>query len=158
MSEDKGAPLALPTGVDRVSDLGTLLTLKETAERLGVSAKTVRRMITRGDFPGAHQAPMPTGKGTQWVVPVSSVLPHENQRAQVQASTPASVNAQELADLREQVAKLQGERDLLQALADERAHALEQLHLTVRLALNAGTQEPARRGLFRRKPGKAHPG
>ena len=150
MSESETAPLALPVGVDRVSDLGTLLTLKEVAERLGVSVKTARRMVTRGDFPGAHQAPMPGGKGTQWVVPVSSVLPHENERAQVQASTPANMTAQEIADLRAQVDRLQAELNVQRALADDRAHALEQLHLTVRLALTAGEQ-PRKRGLFGRK-------
>jgi predicted site-specific integrase-resolvase len=137
-----------------VSDLGTLLTLKETAERLGVSVKTARRMVTRGDFPGAHQAPMPTGKGTQWVVPVSSVLPHENERAQVQASTPANMTAQEIADLRAQVDRLQAELNVQRALADDRAHALEQLHLTVRMALTAG-DEPRKRGLFGRKRDKS---
>ena len=154
MSESETAPLALPVGVDRVSDLGTLLTLKETAERLGVSVKTARRMVTRGDFPGAHQAPMPTGKGTQWVVPVSSVLPHENERAQVQASTPANMTAQEIADLRAQVDRLQAELNVQRALADDRAHALEQLHLTVRMALTAG-DEPRKRGLFGRKRDKS---
>lgn len=150
MSEDTTPPLALPVGVDRVSDLGTLLTLKQVAERLGVSAKTARRMVTRGDFPGAHQAPMPGGKGTQWVVPVASLLPHERERDQAHASAPASVTAQEVDDLRAQVTRLESELALSRALAEERAHALEQLHLTVRLALNAGDQP--RRGLFRRKP------
>lgn len=153
MSENETPPLALPVGVDRVSDLGTLLTLKETADRLGVSVKTARRMVTRGDFPGAHQAPMPTGKGTQWVVPVASVLPHENQRAQVQATTPASVSAQEIADLRAQVAKLESDLALQRALADERREQLDALHKTFQLALTAG--EPTRkRGLFRRKQGQ----
>lgn len=150
MSEDTTPPLALPVGVDRVSDLGTLLTLKQVAERLGVSAKTARRMVTRGDFPGAHQAPMPTGKGTQWVVPVASLLPHERERDQVQANTPASVSAHELEELRKQLAQVTAERDLARELATERAHALEQLHLTFRTALMSGEQ-PARRGLFGRK-------
>lgn len=150
MSEDTPLPLALPPGVDSVADLGTLLTLKETAERLGVSVKTARRMVTRGDFPGAHQAPMPTGKGTQWVVPVASLIPHETKRDQVQASAPASVTAQEMTDLRDQVSKLQAERDLYRALADERAQAIEQLHLTFRLALPQGDQ-PGKRRLWRRR-------
>lgn len=150
MSEDTTPPLALPVGVDRVSDLGTLLTLKQVAERLGVSAKTARRMVTRGDFPGAHQAPMPTGKGTQWVVPVASLLPHERERDQVQASAPASVSAHELEELRKQLAQVTAERDLARELATERAHALEQLHLTFRTALMSGEQ-PTKRGLFGRK-------
>ena len=149
-------PLALPRGVDRVSDLGTLLTLKETAERLGVSVKTARRMVARGDFLGAHQAPMPTGKGTQWVVPISEVIAHENKRDREQVPTPASVTAQEVADLRAQVERLQSDLALQRALADERRTQLEALHTTMRTALTAGTQDtPKRGGLFgrRRKQG-----
>lgn len=145
-SDQDKPPLALPPGVDRLSDLGTLLTLREVATRLGVSTKTARRMVTRGDLPGAHQAPMANGKGTQWVVPYASVIAHENDtRQQV---NPDPVNT-ELTALRERVAQLETQLDLQQALATERAHQLEQLHLTVRLALNAGEQP--RRGLFRRK-------
>ena len=69
--ETNKEPLALPVGVDRVSDLGTLLSMREVAERLGISTKTVRRMITRGELLGAHQEPMTSGKGLQWVVPYS---------------------------------------------------------------------------------------
>lgn len=147
MTDSAQTPMpALPPGVDRLSDLGTLLTLKETATRLGVSVKTARRMISRGDLPGAHQAPMPNGKGTQWVVPYASVIAHENDtRQQV---NPDPVHS-ELTALRERVAQLETALNLQEALATERAHQLEQLHLTVRLALNAG--DPPRRGLFRRK-------
>lgn len=147
---DNKPPLALPAGVDRLSDLGTLLTLKEIAGRLGVSTKTARRMIDRGDLPGAHQVPMPNGKGTQWVAPYSSVLAKENEaHRQV---TPDPVDT-ELTALRERVAKLETDLALQSALATERAHALEQLHLTVRLSLNAAKEPeaPAKRGLFRRR-------
>jgi excisionase family DNA binding protein len=132
--------------VDRLSDLGTLLTMKETATRLGVSTKTVRRMIDRGALLGAHQVPMSNGKGTQWVVPYSSVIEQENATRQQVNPDPVSV---EVTELRERVTKLENDLSLARALADERAHALEQLHLTVRLALNAGEQP--KRGLFRRK-------
>ena len=44
----------LPSGVDRLVDLGTVLSIVEAAQRLGVSAKTVRRMITRNELLGAH--------------------------------------------------------------------------------------------------------
>lgn len=145
-NEQNTPPLALPPGVDRLSDLGTLLTLREVADRLGISVKTARRMITRGDLPGAHQAPMSNGKGTQWVVPYSSVITHENETRQQINPDPVST---ELTALRERVAQLETQLDLQQALATERAHQLEQLHLTVRLALNAGEQP--KRKLFRRK-------
>jgi len=134
--------LALPKGVDRVSDLGTLLTLKEAATRLGVSPKTVRRMIGRGALLGSHQVPMPNGKGSQWVVPYSSVVEQETKTAR--QATPDPV-ADELAQLREENTKLKHDLELSRALADERRHSLEQLHLTVRLALNAGKPEQSRR-------------
>lgn len=137
---------ALPAGVDRLSDLGTLLTLREVADRLGVSVKTARRMITRGDLPGAHQAPMSNGKGTQWVVPYSSVIAHENETRQQVNPDPVTT---ELDELRQRVTQLEQQLDLQQALATERAQQLEQLHLTFRLALTPGEQP--KRKLFRRK-------
>ena len=147
MTETPKEPLALPVGVDRLSDLGTLYTLREASERLGVSVKTVRRMITRGDLLGAHQVPMASGKGTQWVVPYSEIVKQENT---VKAQAPApDQSASELVALREQVAQLEKDRDLFQALATERGQQLEQLHLTFRLSLPQGKQE--RKKLFRRK-------
>lgn len=147
MTETPKEPLALPVGVDRLSDLGTLYTLREASERLGVSVKTVRRMITRGDLLGAHQVPMASGKGTQWVVPYSEIVKQENT---VKAQAPApDQSASELVALREQVAQLERDRDLFQALATERGQQLEQLHLTFRLSLPQGKQE--RKKLFRRK-------
>jgi excisionase family DNA binding protein len=137
---------ALPAGVDRLSDLGTLLTLREVADRLGISVKTARRMITRGDLPGAHQAPMSKGNGTQWVVPYSSVIAHENETRQQVNPDPVTT---ELDELRQRVAQLETQLDLQRELATERAYQLEQLHLTVRLALSAGEQP--KRKLFRRK-------
>jgi hypothetical protein len=53
--------------------------------------------------------------------------------------------ANELVQLREENAKLKHDLELSRALADERRHSLEQLHLTVRLALNAGKPEQSRR-------------
>jgi predicted DNA-binding transcriptional regulator YafY len=135
--------LALPPGVDRVSDLGTLLTLREASERLGVSVKTVRRMVTRGDLPGSHQVPMTSGKGMQWVVPYSEIVRQENT---VKAQAPApSETMTELLALREQVARLEAERNLLRALADERAHSLEQLHTSFRALMPAQADRPKQR-------------
>lgn len=144
-----GEPLALPKGVDRLSDLGTLLTLKETAQKLGKSEKTVRRMVTRGDLVGAHQVPMPSGKGMQWVVPYSSVIAIENETRQQVNPDPVS---DELVQLREKVARLEQELTVQKVLADERAHALEQLHLTFRLSLPSGEQ-PRRKWFRKSKEG-----
>jgi predicted transcriptional regulator len=130
-------PLALPSGVDRLSDLGTLLTLKETAQKLGKSEKTVRRMITRGDLAGAHQVEMSNGKGMQWVVPYSSVIAIENATRQQINPDPVTT---ELAELREKLFRIEQELEVQKVLATERAHALEQLHLTFRLSLPSGEQ------------------
>jgi hypothetical protein len=133
-------PLALPSGVDRLSDLGTLLTLKEAAQKLGKSEKTVRRMITRGDLAGAHQVEMSNGKGMQWVIPYSSVIAVENETRQQVNPDPVTT---ELAELRAKVAQLENDLTVQRVLADERAHMLEQLHMTWRLSLNSG--EPVAR-------------
>lgn len=135
-------PPALPKGVDRISDLGTLLTLKEAATQLGVSPKTVRRMIDRGALLGSHQIPMHNNKSTQWVVPYSSVVEQETKAARQVVPDPV---ADELAQLRERVTKLQHDLELSRALEHAHANALEQLHTTMRLALTVGQSQQPRR-------------
>lgn len=132
----------LPKGVDRVSDLGTLYTLKQTADYLGISVKTARRMIDRGDLAGAHQVPMANGKGSQWVVPYSSVIAHENK---TKAQAPTSQADTELASLRDRVAQLENALALQEALATERAHQLEQLHTSLRALLPAQNDRKRKR-------------
>jgi excisionase family DNA binding protein len=141
-NEENKEPLALPVGVDRVADLGTLLTMREVSERLGISVKTVRRMIDRGDLLGAHQIPMTSGKGLQWVVPYSEVVKAENT---TRAQAPADKSSEELLALREQVAKLQQALVLQEALATERAHQLEQLHTSFRALMPAQADRKKRR-------------
>lgn len=136
MSSERETP-ALPAGVSSTADLGTVLPMSQAATRLGVSAKTVRRMIERGDLPGAHLVEMPGGKGQQWVVPVSSLEQHQ---AKQQQAAPVDSAAVEIEQLRGQVADLTHRAELAEALADERRHQLEQLHLTLRTALPAGPQ------------------
>lgn len=137
-------PLALPPGVDRVADLGTLYTLRQVAERLELSVKTVRRMVERGELIGAHLAPMPGGKGEQWLVPYSTVVQVENARRAAHRPDPTTA---ELEGLRTRVAELERALAVEQALSRERSQALEQLHLTWRLSLNAA---PAPRRRWRR--------
>ena len=150
MTDEQKEPLALPmpTGVDRLTDLGTLVTLREAADHLGVSVKTVRRMVARGAFPGAHQAR--DGGTLAWQIPYAALLPHKNEREQAQAATPASVNAQEITDLRARVAELEQALALAQALADFRERELERVHLTFR-AIGAGADSTRRR--WRRSKG-----
>jgi len=133
------APLALPPGVDRVADLGTLLTLREAATRLGRSAKTVRRMVERGDLPGAHLAEDRNGVPT-WMVPYSSVVAAENA---LREATPPNPAAAEMDALRERVARLETDLAISRALADERARHLADLSAMFRAALPApGEQRP----------------
>lgn len=140
--KDPKPPLALPVGVDRVSDLGTLLTLREASERLGLSVKTVRRMIDRGNFAGAHQVPMASGKGLHWVVPYSEVVKSENT---AQALAPTDKSLEELTALRDQVAQLSQALQIQEALATERAHQLEQLHTSFRALMPAQADRKKRR-------------
>lgn len=137
----------LPSGVSSIADLGTVLTLQETAKRLGISAKTVRRMIDRNELLGAHKVPMQSGKGEQWVVPVSSI---EQAKSKTLAQAVPDHQAIELAKLREQVAMLQVRADLHEAIATERGQALEALHMTMRM-LNLGADKPASADKPRRK-------
>jgi hypothetical protein len=51
----------------------------------------------------------------------------------------------ELLALREQVARLEAERNLLRALADERANSLEQLHTSFRALMPAQADRPKQR-------------
>jgi hypothetical protein len=80
---------------------------------------------------------MSNGKGMQWVVPYSSVIAIENETRQQISPDPVTT---ELAELREQVARLEQELTVQKVLATERAHTIEQLHMTWRLSLNSGEQ------------------
>lgn len=52
-------------------DFGPIMTIKQVADRLGVSERLVRRMIERGQFP----RPMPVGGAERWCqLDVDSVL------------------------------------------------------------------------------------
>lgn len=116
---------------------GTTLSLAETATRLQLSVRTVRRMVLAGKLEGAYLAP---GKyGETWQVPVATV---ERYLAGPQRSviTPSSDQA-ELETLRDRVSQLEHDLELQRTLADERRHQLEQLHMTMRM-LTAG-QNPA---------------
>lgn len=128
--------LALPAGVS-IADLGTTVGMAEAAARLGLSVKTVRRMISRGDFPHAHLMPMSKGNGEQWQIPVSDIEQHSAKQRSTARPNPV---ADELAQLRERVRELEQRADLFETLATERGRELEQLHGTMRLMLTAGPQ------------------
>ncbi len=125
---------ALPSGVDRVADLGTLLSIGETAKRLGVATKTVRRLIDRGELLGAHKVPMPSGKGEQWQIPVSAIEQHTTK---MQATVKPDETRLENERLTAEVAELKQRLEVQTVLKEQATSQLEALHITVRLALQA---------------------
>lgn len=145
---DESEPAALPIRSGS-AQTGTLLPLAEVARRLDCSLNTVRRMVKADRLEGAQLLPGPTGP--QWQVPlatVESVLADRRMTEQAHSvsrtPTAQEQTTQELADLRGRVQQLEAALELQRTLADERAHQLEQLHLTVRLALAAAqTDEQA---------------
>lgn len=124
----------LPSGVDRISDLGTVLSIVEAAQRLGVSQKTVRRMIARNELLGAHKVPMHSGKGEQWQVPVSAIEQHNTK---VRETNPPNVVQLEIERLTAEVVTLKHQLEVQTVLREQSADQLEALHITVRLALQA---------------------
>lgn len=136
-------PAALPV-VTSSAGHGSTLTLRDAAERLGVSLKTVRRMVDRGDLPGAELRPGPSGP--QWLVSVAAIEQVLAARSQpvtspvVRASAPPSALQDELVQLRLKVAELERRTAVAEAVAQERSQELERLHESFRvLALTAST-------------------
>lgn len=141
----------LPALPETTGDTGAVLTLKETAERLGVSVKTVRRMVTKGAFPGARKDLMPNGKGEQWVVPVSSLTVHEAGRTSAKATDQGTTG--EVTDLRAQVIELTQDRDRWQMLALDRDRTIDRLLATIQHALPAPADQapPAHKRWWKRR-------
>lgn len=50
------------------------LTIKDVAERLGVSRRTVNRMINRGQLPNAHKRNPFASRRAEWYIPESDVI------------------------------------------------------------------------------------
>jgi len=119
---------------------GTTLSLAETATRLQLSVRTVRRMVLAGKLKGAYLAP---GKyGETWQVPVTTIEQYLAGAHLQQMATNAPPGAQaELEALRDRVRQLEHDLELQRTLADERRHQLEQLHMTMRM-LTAGQNPP----------------
>lgn len=146
-SETPERVLELPAEGGTSADLGTVLTLRELATRLGKSTKTVRRMVTAGVFSQAYQAPIPNGGGqTQWVVPYASVLAWERDQADSPTRSAPATRAQpdertqEIESLRSEIENLRRDLALAQLQADERGKTNEQLTealKAMRLALPA---------------------
>src|SRR3546814_12127060 len=67
MADDAGSPPPSPED----GDGDEIITLREAADRFGVSTTELRRLARAGDLPGASTRPTPSG-GVVWVVPASS--------------------------------------------------------------------------------------
>jgi excisionase family DNA binding protein len=96
------------------------LTIKEAAERLGVSADTVRRHLKSGELEGRRE---PMGSGYRWIVQLDEDLEPEPQAAT--GTAVASAEALELADAR---ARIEGLERLIDELAADRDHWREHAH------------------------------
>lgn len=161
---EQAAPLGELT-THSTADLGTTLTVREVAARLGKSAKTVRRMVLAGSFSDAHQAPIPNGGGqTQWVVPYASVLAWERDQAdKATRVAPAArpqpdEREQELERLRQENNDLRRDLAVAQTQASERARTADDLRAALDLLNRAlpaagGEQQTRRRRWRRSNPG-----
>jgi excisionase family DNA binding protein len=129
-----------PAARTGTTDHGTTLTLPEAAERLEMSVRTLRRMVQAGQLEGAYLAP---GKyGETWQVPVATVEQYLTRDRQ-KVPTATARTQQELDELRHRVQQLEHDLELQRALADERRHQLEQLHMTMRMLTAAQAATPA---------------
>lgn len=63
-------PLEL-TATTGPAQIGTTLSVSETAARLGKAEKTVRRMLAKGELEGAAKVPSPVGD--TWQIPLAAV-------------------------------------------------------------------------------------
>ncbi len=52
-------------------DKNSYMTVREAANELGVTTRTVQRYIHRGRFPGAYQ--LPGGRTMPWLIPTDEV-------------------------------------------------------------------------------------
>ena len=59
--------------------MSDFLTVEKTAERLGVTDRTIRNMIVRGSLPGAYRID-PRMPKSPWRVPVSAIELVEKER------------------------------------------------------------------------------
>jgi len=101
--------------------------IKEAAERLGISADTVRRRLKRGELTGKHE---PTAQGFTWVVELPALEEDADEASAPLESHATAPTAQavigealELGTLRERVSGLER---LTAELSDERDEWREQ--------------------------------
>ena len=130
----------------------TRLTITQAAEAAQVSRVTIRRYLEGGRFPGAEQARR--GKVTEWRIPIEDLLaaglrlnaPTKPDQASGPAAAPALVDgelAAEVERLRRELADERARRQVAEAVADERARALDDFRMVFRALPPAPDPEPA---------------
>ncbi len=122
-------------------------TLSEAADATGKTKKTMRRRLDAGDFPNAYREAGPGNSNSwPWRVPLEDLLAagfqlHEPTPPDVEPEpqeTPApAVDADQVAELKAENSELRRRAEVAEAVADERAKALERADLALR-ALTAG--------------------
>ena len=131
--------------------------IKEAAERLGISADTVRRRLKRGELTGRQE---PTAQGFVWVVELPPLEPGQGEASaslELQAAAPTAQavigEALELAELRERVSglerltsELKEERDEWREQARRHEDAARELRILVRNAQELARALPATTG------------
>ena len=104
--------------------------IKEAAERLGVSADTIRRRMKKGELVGEKE---PTPQGYEWRI----VLPVEESNAgdeRQEAPEPPRSDTIELELLRERLDELKEERDAWRGQAQRSGEAERELRILLRQA------------------------
>lgn len=130
------------------------LTITEAAAACQVDRRTIRRRLDANDLPHAWREQTPQGPGP-WRIPVEDLIaagyklhaptppetPETPQGRHTVTSTPTPTSTAEVEQLRAEVADLRRRAEVAEAIATERAAALEDARLALR-ALTAGTPAP----------------
>jgi hypothetical protein len=118
------------------------LSMKDAAERLGVSVDTIRRRLKKGDLVGEKE---PTPQGFEWRI----ILPPKESDATEPQGEPETAShagdAIELELLRERIDELKQERDDWKEQAQRSAEAERELRILLRQAQELALPEKATR-------------
>jgi methyl-accepting chemotaxis protein len=120
------------------TDIGTTVGLREAAQRLGVSTKTLYRYLTQGKLPGSRK--VDTASGEAWEIPVASLEAVRARATRQGKQVPPTQG--ELQALTQKVAALEARLQSVTAIAAERAATIETLSGTMR-ALTVSTESQA---------------
>lgn len=112
--------------------MGEQVTIREAAQRLGVSEDTVRRRLRRGELTGVQQ---PTAQGFTWLVELPEVAPAGPSAPEGAAGVAEAVAAAEVRRLEELVAILREE-------LDARRREVQELHILLQRAQTPALPPP----------------